>query len=471
MKKLKTTLLFIFGLISLPSLLFSQTINLNEFLNQLQQTHPFFEKEKLTAQIEKEEQDSYLGAQDWNIISSTNFAHEEPAFAFMEPERTNSFSLTCGIERLFWRTGGRLSSSFSTNYANINPNYGYPDPFYQNQISITYIHPLLKNRNGFLDRLQYDLKQYDIDFSRVQALENLENFLTQSSEKFLGWVLQTELKKIVSDRLELSEEELARTRKKREANLVDQVDVIRAEDAVLISKQNLMLITSQWEAVQAELAVISQNNELYNLSPEYNLYELKEIIPLDKAISHLKENSRLIRIIDIRLKQLEFSRKGYAEDIKPDLSLVTAINIKNLNEKFGSSLIMDKPDAMVGLQYSFPLEKRTARSKIIKTNLKIRQLKEQLDDLTLNLVSALTNLHIQIKNLDKVLKLNQEQIESAKERTEEELKLYNQGRGDLTFVIMSRDNEQNAKLTYAQNSLMYHKLMLQYKALMDQIYE
>lgn len=73
------------GLLSLPSLLFSQTINLNEFLNQLQQTHPFFEKEKLTAQIEKEEQDSYLGAQDWNIISSVNLSQQEPAYAFDEP--------------------------------------------------------------------------------------------------------------------------------------------------------------------------------------------------------------------------------------------------------------------------------------------------------------------------------------------------------------------------------------------------
>lgn len=49
-----------------------------------------------------------------------------------------------------------------------------------------------------------------------------------------------------------------------------------------------------------------------------------------------------------------------------------------------------------------------------------------------------------------ILTLNQEQIESAKERTKEELKLYNKGRGDFTFVILSRDNEQNAKLTYAQ---------------------
>ena len=70
-----------------------------------------------------------------------------------------------------------------------------------------------------------------------------------------------------------------------------------------------------------------------------------------------------------------------------------------------------------------------------------------------------------------MLSLNREQIQSARDRTEEELKLYNQGRGDLTFVILSRDNEENAKLTYAANALTYHKLNLEYLALMDQLYE
>ena len=459
------------GLISLPSLLFSQTINLDEFLNQLQQTHPFFEKEKLTAQIEKEEQDSYLGAQDWNIISSTNFAHEEPAFAFMEPERTNSFSLTCGIERLFWRTGGRLSSSFSTNYANINPNYGYPDPFYQNQISITYIHPLLKNRNGFLDRLQYDLKQFDIDFSQVQTQENLEKFLTSFAAKFLDWTFLTEQKKIIVERLKLSEEELTRTQRKREANLVDQADVIRAEDVVRIWKQKRVLIESQWNALQAELAVLTQNNEFYNFSPEFNLYEIEEQITLEEAEAQLKEDSRLLKVLRIRLEQLEYVRKGFEETLKPELSLLAQLNTKNLDEGFGKSLKMDKPNAVVGLQFSLPLGNRTAKTQITKTNLQISKLKKQIDNLTLTLTSALTNLHIQIKELEEVLKLNQEQIESAKERTKEELKLYNQSRGDLTFVILSRDNEQNAKLTYAQNAMTYHKLIIEYRALMDQLYK
>ena len=81
----------------------------------------------------------------------------------------------------------------------------------------------------------------------------------------------------------------------------------------------------------------------------------------------------------------------------------------------------------------------------------------------------MTNIYIQIQELERVLALNQEQIESAKAKTGEELKLYNQGRGELTFVIQSQDSEQNAKLTYAQNGLTYHRLIVAYRALLDEL--
>ena len=473
MKNLKVMFLLLAVLPSMPYLLQAQTITQDEFLNRLKQLHPLFEKEELTAQIEKEEQNSYFGAEDWNVFSSINFSHEKPAIPSTGPERTDALSANGGVERLFWKTGGRLSASFSTGRVSmkVDPLYGFPDSYYQNQFAITYTHPLLQNRNGFLDRLQYDLKQFDIDFSEVQALENQEDFLAISASKFLGWVFLTEQKMIVSERLKLSEEELARIKRKREAHLVDEVDVIRAEDAVRIGKQNQMLVESQWKSLQAELAVLSQNNEIYNVSPEFNLYRVEELVPLEEAISQLKGNARLIKVLTIRFKQLEYARKGLEETLKPQLSAVAEFNIKNADEGLGGSLKMDKPDAVVGLRLSVPLEKRTAKSQMTKTDLQISQLGKQIDDLTLTLTSALTNLHIQLKELENVLKLNQEQIESAKERTKEELKLYNQGRGDLTFVILSRDNEQNAKLTYAQNALTYHKLTLQYRALLDQFYK
>jgi len=472
MNNLKSILLLVTGCFMLTSLSHAQTITQNEFLNSLKELHPLFEKEKLTAQIEKEERKGYLGTQDWNIFSSASFAHEEPAIAVAGPERTDAFTVNGGVERLFWKTGGRFSASFSSSRASvkIDPFYGFPESFYQNEIAVAYTHPLLKNRSGFLDRLQYELKQYDVDFSEVQALENQEDFLASSADKFLDWVFLTEQKKIASERLSLAEEELARTKKKREAHLVDQVDVIRAEDAVRIGEQNQMLVESQWKSLQAELAVLSQNDELYNVSPQFNLYEVEELAPLQDAIAQLKEDSRIIAAINIRLKQLEYTRRGFDEASKPDLSLLAQLNTKNLDESFGKSLGMDKPDALLGLQFTVPLEKRTARSQVAKTDLQIAQLEKQLDEVGLELSSAVTNLHIQIEELEEVLKLNQQQIESAKEKTEEELKLYNQGRGSLTFVIQSRDSEENAKLTYAQNSIFYHKLILQYHALLDELF-
>jgi len=76
---------------------------------------------------------------------------------------------------------------------------------------------------------------------------------------------------------------------------------------------------------------------------------------------------------------------------------------------------------------------------------------------------------IQIREMEKVLALNRRRIESAKEKREEELKLYNQGRGELTFVLQSRESEESAKMIYAENSCLYHLYVLQYRALMDEL--
>lgn len=470
--KIKAILIVFIGLCGLPFSILAQSITLEDFLIQLQKTHPLFEKEKMTAKIEKETQNSYLGAQDWNLNASVTYSHEEPAITFYGPDQTDAVSIDGSVERVFWKTGGRFSASISSGFAKIeiNPLYNVPSNLYQNQIAVSYIHPLIKNKNGSLDRLQHDLKQFDIDFSEIRAIENMEYFLTDIAGKYLDWVYLTEQKIIIAERFKLSEEKLDRTRRKRKANLVDQADVIRAEDAVRIWKQNLVLAESHWKALQAELAVLSNNDQIYNYYPEFNLYNIMDPLLLDEAILQLKNESRLVKLLKIRSDQLLHSRIGFKEISKPDLSAIVQFNIKRTEDTIGESFLLKRPDALVGLQFSLPVENRTAQSQLLKTELQISQLNYQIDDVVITLSSALTNLHIQLQELENVLELNQEQIESAKERTKEELKLYNQGRGDLTFVIQSTDNEQYAKLTYATNALTYQKMQIAYKALMDQLY-
>jgi len=49
------------------------------------------------------------------------------------------------------------------------------------------------------------------------------------------------------------------------------------------------------------------------------------------------------------------------------------------------------------------------------------------------------------------------------------MKVYKQGRGEMTFVIQSQDNETNACLTYLRNAVTCHKLVVQYKSFLDQL--
>lgn len=146
---------------------FGQTITQEEFLNNLIEVHPYFETENLRAQIEREEQNSYLGEEDWIIKSSASYSHDEPDIAFSGPDQTDALSISGGLERVFWKTGGKLSVTFDATRAEINLPSGTPFPssFYQNKLAVTYTHPLLKNKNGFLNKLQFDLKKFDIDVS------------------------------------------------------------------------------------------------------------------------------------------------------------------------------------------------------------------------------------------------------------------------------------------------------------------
>lgn len=450
----------------------SQTITRDDFLNRLRETHPKFQKELIATEIVHSERSGLLGAQDWNLSSSVFYSHEEPTLSFAGPERTDAFAISGGLQRSFWSTGARFSASFVSSHASlkIDPFFGFPGSFFENRLAVSYVHPLLKNRRGVLDRLEFDLKKFDIDFAEVRANENLENFLSSLSLKFLDWVFLNEQKNIIINRLELSKEELERTERKRKANLVNQADLIRTEDAVRFWEQNRVLAESHWKALQAELAVLAQDKGMYKASPVFDLYILEPETSLDSATEIIRSQSRLVKLLQLRINQLNQRRIGYVDLSRPDLSFVAELNLKEIDEAFGNSLVLDKPDATIGFKFSVPLKNRSAKSQIMKTDLQVMQLEKEIDDLVLSLEASYTNLYIQIRELGKVMALNKKQIESAYERTEEELRLYNQGRGELTFVIQSRDNEQNAQLTYAQNALVYHQLIVRCESLLDRIY-
>ncbi len=461
----------------------TQAITMDDFIDLVQQSHPFFVRESLSAEIARAGQQAEIGTQDWALHSSSYFAYQkQPAVGLGAPDEISQIGTEIGVAKALWSTGGRLSLSWSTDYTDQDiPNIVIPfEPediviptgpatLYGNRLYLTYTQPLLQNYGGKLDRLAYELADYDVDFSRLQLKENQEQFVLDLAERFIDWVLLSEQRRIASDRLELAQEQLRQTRKKRAANLVERVDVLRAEDAVRIVEQSVVLIESQLKAKRAELAVLSQIQELNVMEPEFDL-DVRTALPSpDQAVSTLPQQSRILKSLTVVHDQLNLLTQGYADKAKPQLFLTIGAGLRGTDDELGTALETTDPDVLVSLDFRFPLGNQTARADIAQTELAVRQIEKEYEGASLDLEAGVRSLLISIGEMDKVLILNEEQIQSAQTKTHEEQRLYDQGRSDLTFVIQSQDGEAVAKLTYAENAALYHKLVLQYRALMDEL--
>lgn len=462
----------------------AEVVTLEEYLDRIQEANPFFQAAQMQPDIEKKQSDRFLGRQDWRLLADGSFTHVEPLQTSpFDPERVDVLLLGAGTQRLFWGSGSRLSLDWTTSLTDQNlPGFSIPGPsgegieipigpstFYRNILRATWSLPLIRNRGGELDRLEYDLSLFDVDVSEVVALERQEDFLLEVGTKFLAWVLAEEQIRIAQERLDLALEELERTERKRGAFLVDEVDVLRARDAVFNTRSALYLIESQWKAVQADLATLAVDDAIYQQKPQYDIYVIPEPAGAESVVDYVRRESRMIRELDIRHGQLARVLEGNDDLAKPELALNLGAALLGGDDQFGGSFELTNPDLGIGLEFRYPIGNRTAAADVERTNLQIRQLEKSKQDAQISLEAAARSILVRMGELRDVIASNVEQIESNQRRTEEELKLYNQGRGDLTFVIQSRDRVAISQLEYAENAATYHNLMLQLEALTDEL--
>jgi len=478
---MKSYVLAIFLVLAVTHTAFSQSLSLEDLFVMVAESHPLINQQKLNSVIENEKRRRFLSNEDWLLTVKPSFLHSDLiATSSFSPERLDELGLTASLERKLWATGGHLSLNLTSAITDQElsttsiPADGFEistgfERFHEHALSLNYTQPLLRNYRGKLDRLEYNLAEYTVDISELQSLENQERFLFDIGNKYLDWVLYEEQLKIARERLNLAERQLEQSTAKYEANLIDKVDVLRSEDAVRKARQNMVLIESRIAAQKTELAVLTRNDSIVEMKPDYELYGLRDFMNIETVYDEALKRSRIINALKIRKNQLEKGLQGFEETGKPTLDFNLGIGLKGGDDRFDESLSLDKPDLMASLLFIKFLGNTAARSDITRTDLQIEQIQYEIEKTALGLESSIARLMIQLNELEKVLELNRDEIESAHERTVEEIELYNQGRSDLSFVIQSQDNEQNARLLYAENAATYHKIVLTCMEITDRI--
>ena len=121
----------------------------------------------------------------------------------------------------------------------------------------------------------------------------------------------------------------------------------------------------------------------------------------------------------------------------------------------------------MGLRFSVPWGNRTIKRELEANELEVERNAKRREDLLRTLESGIQRIVLQMLELNKIIQLNQTQLESSRKQTAEEQKSYEQGRSPLTFVIQSRDGEAQAENRLVESAIQYQTLRLQLDAWVD----
>lgn len=473
---------FIIIMILCSSVVSAEPLTLEKYLKTLQKNNPFLQKEEISINIAKKEKQSITGKKEWSLSQEGKYGfqknmHDPLDSIISSLDNSRYGEYTISMEKALWSTGGTFSmgADFSHNEYRFTKNNQFTLPrkrqSHTSKYFLSYKQSLLKNFGGVIDRLEEDLKKYDIAITKITTKEKKEKFLLEASIQFLEWSLLDEKLRITNEQYLLANKQLKQLQKKAESDLTEKIDVLRAQEHVLIAKQNKILVNSQWKAKQSEVMAIAKIDNKTQQTPNFNLYKSYTLPGLDILLMRFKSNSRIIQSIKEQKNKLIRLQKGNTNNLKPDLSLVVSGGIQDQGNTLKKSVNGSNPYGEIRLECKIPLGNQTAKAQKEKTSLEIDQLGKYLSHIEQEFEKRLSPILIQSKQYETILRLSAKRIACTHKKIKEEEKRYQQGRSELFQVIQNRHHYEEAKLAYAQIAFEYQLLLLQYKELMDELYK
>jgi len=441
-----------------------QAMTEREFIEELRNTHPFFDQQALSSQIKKIEMQATRANEDWIISVDGNYKNEDASDIMSVADNFYKKLDTTSIDLAATRKISKSGSDITLKHTWIDKEKDGVD-IARNKFSLDYTYPLLRNKGGINDRLDTDIAQISIAQDTLEREEQEENFILIKLKRFVDLSNAQERQLIHEHRLSFAKQELVLVRKKFTASVVDKVDVLLQEDAYQKAKQQLLQAQQDLVVLRHEIAITlgTDFDQITTRTNLYRPYKLNEQYNKKQLLA----KARVLKITDLDLKILKRQLMSLKNESKTQLDLNLGLVSEGENTNYSNALSDQSTSWNIGLGLSYPLGGIKATSSIKKAQIKIQRLMRYKQEQSLDLSIAITTLREKIILLSELLKSNQKQITIAKDRTSEEKVQYANGNGKASFVISAQNNEQNAQLGYAQVATNYQKAVLEYKATLD----
>jgi len=441
----------------------SHAITLDDFSTRLVETHPYFVQLSLSEKTSLINQKSLSTNDDWNInagVSETFTGGEDVSTRLYKDLYSTKYEI--GATRKIENSGAsvNLKHSLTRNDKDSNATH-------LNLFSIDYVRPLLQNKDGLNDRLNLDLASLNLIAKKVSLEEQAENFLASKLSKFVDLALKQEVVKNHKIALDLAKEQLDLAEDKFKNSLIDITLLIQEKDNYVKARQ---------QSLQSNKELIIERRELANL---IGAKESDMIVEMDlfkeQALSIVKprefvKSSRAIQKFDFDKAKLQRELESLENKTMPNVNLNLGLSSLGENDKVFGSFGNRDYSWNVGVDISYPIGSRKELLAVEDTEIKMSDTDAKKREAEINSIQQINYLLAQVDLLTELVALYLEQGALAEEKVIEEQIKFSEARGQKSLVLAAKGSANLAKLNYLQAAGTYQKIVIDYKAAIDQLY-
>jgi len=438
-------------------------VTVEEFSSKLMQTHPFFLQLSLDEKVSLIDQKIARTYTDWNIKMGAN----------------ESFSSGDDISsRLYndlYTTGYEVSAirKIANSGANVNLKHSWSrndkdsTVLNTNVFSLDYVLPLLQNKDGLNDRLAVDVADIDQLANQVNLLEQAENFLASKLKQLVDLALKQELEQLYMFQLQLSKQQLDLAEEKFSNSLIDKSNFLQEKDIYVKANQQWLQSSRELNILRKEMASLIDINES-EMVVEFDLFKEQKIIRVEPSV--FVKISRPMQKFDFDKSKLQRQLETYENKTMPNVNLNLGLASQAEDDKYFSSFGNRDYSWNIGVDVSYPLGVRKESLDVERAEISLAKLDAQRRETEINSEQQISYLLAQIDLLAELVEISLEQGELANEKVIEEKTKYDDARGQKMLLIAAQKNANLARLSNVQAAASYQKIIIDYRAATDQLF-
>ncbi len=456
---LKRFSLVIFLLVSLNT----NAITLNEFSKRLIDSHPYFIQLSLSEETSLLDQKASLTYSDWNIkagASETFTGGEDTSSRLYKDLYSTRYEVSASRKVENSGASVNLKHSLTRNDKDSSASHA-------NILSFDYVRPLLQNKNGLNDRLAIDLASLDLIAKKVNTNEQAEIFLAAKLTKFIDLALKQEIVKNHKISLDLSKQQLDLDEERFKSSLIEKSALIQQKDFFVKAKQQLLQSTKELIITRIELANLIGLKESEMIA-DFDLFEVHSLSKIDP--NSFVKDSRLIQKFDFDKARLQRQLITFQDKTMPSANLNLGLSSMGENDKYFGSFGNRDYSWNIGVDISYPLGSRKELIDVERIEISIDNVDAKKKEAEITNIQQINYLLAQVDLLSELVILYLEQGSLAEEMVIEEKIKFAEARGQKSLIIIAERNANLANLTYLQAAGTYQKIVIDYKAAIDKLY-